>query len=370
MHTQSTTVSHLKTLSLTQKWNLPLRSVCEERPKIYLNIGQSFCARQWNRRKLYRPTSTLSTMVRSAFPMKQGPLLENSQKSPRLTNGLCSYLHTAVRPMPHIQLCTLAENSSRNSRILSEQHSQINYIVKSRVDMRPRNEIHTCSSLYVKSVEAEMESEQMMNSDCIEPKRKLPKGPGLEYFIANSFKSHVDKDKLTTNSSQSVKATGTGKLSNRALQNISHPYIQPEDISGKGRKVYFDVHGCQMNVSDSEVAWAVLQDHGYVRTTNQSEADVVLVMTCSIREGAEEKIWHKLAHLRGLKRRRLLNRRETTPARPPLKIGVLGCMAERLKTQLVEKEKSVDVVAGPDSYRDLPRLLALVESGEDTELMH
>lgn len=367
MHTQS--INHIKTLSLTQKWNFTLRSVCKERPKLSSDNGQSICDRQWNRRKLYRPANTFSTAVSSAFPIKQGPLLENSHKRSKVINGPCSYLHTAVKPMSHVQLGILAENSSRSPRILSEQHSQI-YCIKSRVKMRPSNEIHTCSNLCVKSVEAKIESEQMVNSEFIEPKRKLPKGPGLEYFIANSLQSHVGKDKLTSNSSQPETATGTGKLSNRALQNISHPYVQPEDISGNGRKVYFDVHGCQMNVSDSEVAWAVLQDHGYVRTTNQSEADVVLVMTCSIREGAEEKIWHKLAHLRGLKRRRLLSRRESVPARPPLKIGVLGCMAERLKTQLVEKEKSVDVVAGPDSYRDLPRLLALVESGEDTALMH
>lgn len=367
MHNQSIAVCHYKTLSLTQKCISTLRSVCEERPKLSPNIGQSVCGRQWNRRKLYRP-NTFCTAVSSAFPMKQVPLLENSHKNSRLINGLCSYLHTAVKPMSHVQLCTWVEKSSRSSKILSEQHSQIHYIVKSRV--RPCNEFHTCSSLSVKSVEAEMKPEQTVNSDSIEHKRILPKGPGLEYFIANSFKSHVGKNKYTTNSSQSENATGTGKLSNRAFRNISHPYIQPEDISGNGRKVYFDVHGCQMNVSDSEVAWAVLQDHGYVRTTNQSEADVVLVMTCSIREGAEEKIWHKLVHLRGLKRRRLLSRRESTPARPPLKIGVLGCMAERLKTQLVEKEKCVDVVAGPDSYRDLPRLLALVDSGEDMVTMH
>ncbi|KAK4319104.1 hypothetical protein Pmani_009937 [Petrolisthes manimaculis] len=246
----------------------------------------------------------------------------------------------------------------------------------------------------------ETERERMENADRVETKRKLPKGPGLEYFIANSFPSHISNgehtnissgsenyatDKFNANSTQTDNGTliasstqsnngpgkfvtnssqsldGAGKLSNRVLQNISHPYIQPKDVNGNGRKVYFDVRGCQMNVSDTEVAWAILRDNGYVRTTDQSQADVVLVMTCSIREGAEDKIWHKLDHLRGLKKRRLLSKRDT---KPPLKIGVLGCMAERLKSQLVEKEKSVDVVAGPDSYRDLPRLLALVDNGD------
>ncbi|KAK8389788.1 hypothetical protein O3P69_009055 [Scylla paramamosain] len=170
--------------------------------------------------------------------------------------------------------------------------------------------------------------------------RKLKEGPGLEHFIANS-------------------GLPQRALSVRELEKVSHPYVQVEDISGNGRKVYFDVYGCQMNVSDTEVAWSVLKEHGYVRATQLEKADVVLVMTCAIREGAEDKVWNKLEYLRALKKKRLGKKNV-----PPLKIGVLGCMAERLKKKLVEQEKSVDVVAGPDSYRDLPRLLALVDKGE------
>lgn len=170
--------------------------------------------------------------------------------------------------------------------------------------------------------------------------RKLKEGPGLEHFIANS-------------------GLPQRALSMRELEKVSHPYVQVEDISGNGRKVYFDVYGCQMNVSDTEVAWSVLKDHGYVRATQLENADVVLVMTCAIREGAEDKVWNKLEYLRALKKKRFGKR-----SVPPMKIGVLGCMAERLKKKLVEQEKSVDVVAGPDSYRDLPRLLALVDKGE------
>lgn len=167
--------------------------------------------------------------------------------------------------------------------------------------------------------------------------RKLKEGPGLEHFLANSLPQRT--------------------LSTRELEKVSHPYVQVEDVSGHGRKVYFDVYGCQMNVSDTEVAWSILKDHGYVRASRLETADVVLVMTCAIREGAEDKVWNKLEYLKGLKNKR-------SKKAPPLKIGVLGCMAERLKKKLVEREKSVDIVAGPDSYRDLPRLLALVNEGE------
>ncbi|XP_050737393.1 mitochondrial tRNA methylthiotransferase CDK5RAP1-like [Eriocheir sinensis] len=165
-------------------------------------------------------------------------------------------------------------------------------------------------------------------------------GPGLEHFIANS-------------------GLPNRTLAARELDNVSHPYLEPADISGHGRRVYFDVYGCQMNVSDTEIAWSVLKDHGYVRAQEIEEADVVLVMTCAIREGAEDKVWNKLKYLGSLKKKRMRMKNAM-----PVKIGVLGCMAERLKKKLVEQEKSVDVVAGPDSYRDLPRLLALVDEGK------
>ncbi|KAL1115784.1 hypothetical protein AAG570_006074 [Ranatra chinensis] len=108
-----------------------------------------------------------------------------------------------------------------------------------------------------------------------------------------------------------------------------------------------------MNVSDTEIVWSILQAAGYDKTDSSAHADVILVMTCAIRDRAETKIWNKLTHYRGLKRSRSQKKNF-----PPLQIGILGCMAERLKSELVEKERSVDLVAGPDSYRDLPRLLA------------
>ncbi|XP_058488490.1 CDK5 regulatory subunit-associated protein 1 [Solea solea] len=131
-----------------------------------------------------------------------------------------------------------------------------------------------------------------------------------------------------------------------------------EDMEmGNSRKVYFETYGCQMNENDTEIAWSILQKKGYQRTVYLNEADVVLLVTCSIREKAEQTIWNRLQELTVMKRRRLRTH-------APMKIGILGCMAERLKTELLEREKLVDVLAGPDAYRDLPRLLTVADGGQ------
>jgi tRNA-2-methylthio-N6-dimethylallyladenosine synthase len=117
------------------------------------------------------------------------------------------------------------------------------------------------------------------------------------------------------------------------------------------RRVYIETYGCQMNVSDSEIVAAVLQEHGYRLARQSEQADVVLLNTCAIRDNAEQKVRHRLDELRAYKRK----------ANPDLKLGVLGCMAERLRHQLLEEERLVDLVVGPDAYRDLPRLLAATE---------
>ncbi|KAM9527950.1 mitochondrial tRNA methylthiotransferase CDK5RAP1 [Guaruba guarouba] len=132
---------------------------------------------------------------------------------------------------------------------------------------------------------------------------------------------------------------------------------EPGPAPGAGR-VYLETYGCQMNVNDTEIAWAILQKSGYTRTKQVDEADVILLVTCSIREKAEQAIWNRLRHLRALKARR-----QQQPG-SPLRIGILGCMAERLKEEILHREKLVDIVAGPDAYRDLPRLLAVAESGQ------
>ncbi|KAM8867430.1 mitochondrial tRNA methylthiotransferase CDK5RAP1 isoform 2-T2 [Synchiropus picturatus] len=135
-----------------------------------------------------------------------------------------------------------------------------------------------------------------------------------------------------------------------------HPYLSEDVLAGLSRKVYFETYGCQMNVNDTEIAWSILQEKGYQRTVDVKQADVVLLVTCSIREKAEQTIWNRLQQLTAMKKKRL-------KSQTPMKIGILGCMAERLKTKLLEKEKLVDVLAGPDAYRDLPRLLTVADQG-------
>ncbi|KAJ2745903.1 hypothetical protein GGI20_001782 [Coemansia sp. BCRC 34301] len=128
------------------------------------------------------------------------------------------------------------------------------------------------------------------------------------------------------------------------------PYMSVSDW-GQGRTYYVEVYGCQMNVSDTEILMSVLNKAGYQRTMELDNADVVFLMTCAIREKAEDKIWRRLTFLKTLKAK-------SRPERPPM-VGVLGCMAERLKEKLLESDKLVDVVCGPDGYRSLPRLLSL-----------
>ena len=132
--------------------------------------------------------------------------------------------------------------------------------------------------------------------------------------------------------------------------NLSINTLRP--LSGAGRKLYVETYGCQMNVGDSEIVVSVMQQEGYVYTERAEEADVILINTCSIRDNAEQRIWGRLAEMRGLKKKK-----------PSLLLGIIGCMAERLKEQLTEGPAGVDIVAGPDAYRDLPRLVREAEAG-------
>jgi tRNA-2-methylthio-N6-dimethylallyladenosine synthase len=127
--------------------------------------------------------------------------------------------------------------------------------------------------------------------------------------------------------------------------------VEQENTVGK-RKLYIESYGCQMNFSDSEIVTSILQEGGYATTSNFETADVILLNTCAIRENAEQKVRNRLKNFNYLKKKR-----------PEMVVGVLGCMAERLKTKFLEEEKIVDVVAGPDAYRDLPNLLNEVEDG-------
>lgn len=120
-----------------------------------------------------------------------------------------------------------------------------------------------------------------------------------------------------------------------------------------GKKLYLESYGCAMNFSDSEVVASILLNQGFTTTQEQESADVILINTCSIRENAEQRVRNRLSQFNKLKRNN-----------PGMVIGILGCMAERLKKNLLEEEKLVDLVAGPDSYRDLPGLIAEVEGGQ------
>ena len=119
-----------------------------------------------------------------------------------------------------------------------------------------------------------------------------------------------------------------------------------------GKKLFIETYGCQMNVADSEVIASVMQMAGYAPAQTLDEADAVFMNTCSIRDNAEQKIWNRLDYFHALKRKR-----------PGLIVGVLGCMAERVKNELIDHH-GVDLVAGPDAYLSLPHLIAQVEAGE------
>lgn len=126
-----------------------------------------------------------------------------------------------------------------------------------------------------------------------------------------------------------------------------------EKGKSNGKKLYVESYGCQMNFSDSEVVASIMTNEGYTTTRNVDEADIVLINTCSIRENAETRV-----------RNRLTDFKKKKKEQPDLVVGILGCMAERLKKSLLEEEKLVDLVAGPDAYRDLPNLVTEVESGQ------
>ena len=119
------------------------------------------------------------------------------------------------------------------------------------------------------------------------------------------------------------------------------------------QKLYIETYGCQMNVADSEVVASILEEHGYIITEDINNADIILVNTCSIRENAEQRVWGRLDVFKQIKKKK-----------PEIIIGVIGCMAERLKEKIIEEEKIVDIVVGPDAYRDLPNLLETTGTGQ------
>ncbi|MFT6055231.1 MAG: tRNA-2-methylthio-N6-dimethylallyladenosine synthase [Roseivirga sp.] len=125
-----------------------------------------------------------------------------------------------------------------------------------------------------------------------------------------------------------------------------------EENTGKTKKLYIESYGCQMNFADSEIVSSIMKENGFDTTSEYREADVIFLNTCSIREKAELTVRKRLTDFNRIKK-----------SKPELTIGVLGCMAERLKEKLLEEEKLVDLVVGPDAYRDLPKLVESAESG-------
>jgi tRNA-2-methylthio-N6-dimethylallyladenosine synthase len=149
-------------------------------------------------------------------------------------------------------------------------------------------------------------------------------------------------------------------MENKALNTIPLFTLEPHtleeskdvDTSLPVRNLYMESYGCQMNIADSEVVVSILQPHGFTVTDSYEQADLILINTCAIRDKAEQTVRKRLSQFNQIKRHK-----------PDLIIGVLGCMAERLKQNLLEEERLVDIVAGPDAYRDLPRLVATADGG-------
>ncbi|MBX2925187.1 MAG: tRNA (N6-isopentenyl adenosine(37)-C2)-methylthiotransferase MiaB [Chitinophagaceae bacterium] len=144
----------------------------------------------------------------------------------------------------------------------------------------------------------------------------------------------------------------TNKVHDEARQGEAYAPFENDPVQYQ-KKFYIESYGCQMNFSDSEIVASILNEAGFGATRNYEEADLVLLNTCSIREKAEQTV-----------RKRLTDFRKTKTAHPGLLVGVLGCMAERLKSKFLEEEKLVDIVVGPDAYRSLPGLIEEAETGQ------
>lgn len=143
------------------------------------------------------------------------------------------------------------------------------------------------------------------------------------------------------------------KKHDEARQGEALSMERPQEVVSNGKKFYIESYGCQMNFSDSEVVASILTGAGFDSTTDFNEADLILINTCAIRDNAEQRIRNRLQHLNNVKKKR-----------KAAMVGVLGCMAERLKEKFLEEEKIVDIVCGPDGYRSLPLLVDEAVNGQ------
>jgi tRNA-2-methylthio-N6-dimethylallyladenosine synthase len=142
------------------------------------------------------------------------------------------------------------------------------------------------------------------------------------------------------------------KVHDETRQGEAFALLQEGNAAGK-KQFYIESYGCAMNFADSEVVASILQGEGFAATSQPNEADLILINTCSIREKAEQTVRKRLTEFRSIKK-----------TKPGLIVGVLGCMAERLKAAFIEEEKLVDLVVGPDAYRSLPGLIEEAEGGQ------
>ena len=132
-----------------------------------------------------------------------------------------------------------------------------------------------------------------------------------------------------------------------------------EQVPQSGKSYFIETYGCQMNSSDSEIVASIMQSSGYHRVEQPENANVLMFNTCAVRENAEQKVWERLKKIKSM-----LDHHPDRRWRQRASVGVLGCMAERLKKKLLETDRLVDFVAGPDAYRDIPNLLNTVERGQ------
>ena len=159
------------------------------------------------------------------------------------------------------------------------------------------------------------------------------------YTLKGQFSNVSEKMKDVPTLGDFMKGQSQKVINNHLILNDQQSLI--------GKKYYIETYGCQMNEADSEIVNSILQTQGMQQSGDLIDSDLILLNTCSIRENAEAKVWNRLHEIKAEKKK---NKKEFL-------IGVLGCMAERLKVDLIEKTKSVDLVVGPDAYRDLPRLV-------------
>ena len=159
---------------------------------------------------------------------------------------------------------------------------------------------------------------------------------------------HTMRDKITK---RTFHPEALERKIDESLQGTAYERVEQTQVLGK--RAFIETYGCQMNFSDTEIVASILSEMNYGFTAQEEEADLVLINTCSIRDNAEAKIWNRLKNLRKKK-----------AERPHMMVGVLGCMAERLKAKLLEEEQLVDMVVGPDAYRDLPRLVEEISTGQ------